>query len=457
MDRPASQRIASPVAKTQSLRFRIIFLCCALTVGSCAAMSAIALSRAIANAETLVEDEVKTGAFFLRDHMQYVFDRIKNDAIILSKTPPVDDIVRSQRNGGGDPVDSSSYAILTSRLEKVFSSLLFARPDYFQARFIGVANNGMELVRVVRSGETSMTIGSGELQQKAGEPYFRMALSLAPGETQFSEVSLNREYGVIDASMTPTLRVLVPVYNEGAVFGFIVLNVNYEKFIQQVISRSNLPWRVKITELRSEFSYDGGGETPPYFRLLDANDSEAAHNSVTLDRIVRTDHAITYTTRLYIGDTRSNFIDITLQRDDRVIQDAVRDTLMKLLLMSVIVMLIACVLAYRFSVTLTTPLQKMTSTVQTSVLTASIPNFPKLKNDEIGVLADAFQLLAVSLEKSEALAKTVVENVVDAVVTFDADGTIVAYNKGAAWPLERMKRSRPGQRGAFSSMRNSLK
>src|SRR5207253_2612236 len=77
---------------------------------------------------------------------------------------------------------------------------LNAKPDYYQARFIGIADGGREIVRVDRSapGGTIRVVADAELQQKGDRDYFQHTIRLHPGEVDISPMELNEEHGVIE-------------------------------------------------------------------------------------------------------------------------------------------------------------------------------------------------------------------------------------------------------------------
>ena len=78
-------------------------------------------------------------------HLQVYINELSKQTRFLVQTPPVRAIARTVRNGGVDPVEGDSQAVWRARLEEIFKSFLLANPHYFQLRYIGLADNGMEL------------------------------------------------------------------------------------------------------------------------------------------------------------------------------------------------------------------------------------------------------------------------------------------------------------------------
>lgn len=82
---------------------------------------------------------------------------------------------------------------ITKRLQEIFSAFAGARGANFQLRYIGVAGNGRELVRVdVRDSRPVSTPREG-LQEKGDRNYFQAALKLKLGEVREALAHLCRQ------------------------------------------------------------------------------------------------------------------------------------------------------------------------------------------------------------------------------------------------------------------------
>jgi len=119
-------------------------------------------------------------------------------------------------------------------LSQDYLSLIKSKSDFSQIRFIGVDNEGKEIVRVDRDDSGSKIAPSTVLQSKGDRSYFREALILPPSEIYFSRIDLNREFGEISIPYTPTLRVAKPIYRNGIKQGVIVVNSNLDQLFDQL-------------------------------------------------------------------------------------------------------------------------------------------------------------------------------------------------------------------------------
>ena len=159
-------------------------------------------------------------------------ETLRQNVVFLATTPPVSGIVRANANHGIDPRDNNSTEKWEQRLQEIFAAFLRAHPEYFQARYIGVANGGKELVRV-ESHDARITVTSRtDLQAKGDQDYFKAGVALRSGQVYLSEFTLNQEHGKIEAPHRPALRSVTPVFDaDGKVFGVVMLNMDVSSLL----------------------------------------------------------------------------------------------------------------------------------------------------------------------------------------------------------------------------------
>ncbi len=152
-------------------------------------------------------------------------EALRQNTLFLANVPPISGIARAASNRGIDPRDKNSYATWEARLQDIFAAFLRAHPDYFQVRYIGVADVGRELVRVERRAGRIEVTPREVLQTKGDRDYFKAGLTLALGRVYLSEFNLNQELGKIEQPHRPTLRAVTPVFDaSGHLFGMVVIN-----------------------------------------------------------------------------------------------------------------------------------------------------------------------------------------------------------------------------------------
>ena len=163
----------------------------------------------------------------------------RKSILFLAETPPIQGIVRARENGGIDPRDGSSLANWEDRLEQIFLAYLQSNPDVFQARLIGIADGGREVVRVERTSTgDAVAAPEAQLQQKGDRPYLAAALS-RPAKTPYvSTINLEWDFGAVVVPHRPTARVAVPVYPEagGEPIGIVIINIDLTQRIEQFVA-----------------------------------------------------------------------------------------------------------------------------------------------------------------------------------------------------------------------------
>lgn len=147
---------------------------------------------------------------------------MEGNTVFLSKAPPIQGLIRSERNNGKDPLDGSSSEEWKVRLAIIFSNFLTSHPNYFKLRFIGMKDEGREIVRVDKVGTSINVIKEKDLQSKEHRPYFKETLALVKGQFYLSSISLNREHGKISMPHAPTIRAATPIYDQDDnIFGIV--------------------------------------------------------------------------------------------------------------------------------------------------------------------------------------------------------------------------------------------
>ena len=179
----------------------------------------------------LVSKQMEFGAETSANSINSTLEGISLDVVYLSQTPPVQGIVRARENNGIDPLDRSSYASWTKRMDIIFSSFLEDRPYYYMLRYLD--ENGKELVRVYTENGSVKVATKAELQTKSNTPYFRETLRLANREVHVSPINLNRINDRVEIPYKPIMRFGTPVENKNGIKrGIIVANILADPLFQ---------------------------------------------------------------------------------------------------------------------------------------------------------------------------------------------------------------------------------
>jgi PAS domain S-box-containing protein len=168
----------------------------------------------------------------------------------------VEGLVRAHAAGGVDPLDGSTEQEWRERLEADLAADLSANPAHLQFRLIGVQEEGLEIVRVDRSGENGAIriVPKEELQPKGDRTYFTQTIALADGQTRVSPIELNQEHGVIETPHVPVLRTSTPVFDpDGEPFGVLVINVGMQPIFDQIRTAKATNRRTYLVSDRGDF------------------------------------------------------------------------------------------------------------------------------------------------------------------------------------------------------------
>ena len=181
-------------------------------------------------------------------------EALRKDVLFLSGTPPIQGMIRAHGRGGIDPVDLSTEEEWRKRLAVILKELLRAKSHYFQIRYIGVGDQGRELVRVFRSGGKIVTAGKERLRRIAKRQYFQKTIQLGSGEVYLSEITLSRDKGKVLEPHVPVLRAGVPIYTtEGTVFGIVVINMDFSPILERLTIQQTHHQTIYVTNDQGDY------------------------------------------------------------------------------------------------------------------------------------------------------------------------------------------------------------
>jgi len=164
----------------------------------------------------------------LSNRFQENIERMRLDVQRIASSESVAGYYRADAGDGYDDQRNMTLSLWKQRLIIEFKLLLQQRPDYLQVRYIGVAEEGKELVRLDRKDKAINIMPDENLQAKGSNAYVQDTITLQLGEQYLSRVELNKERGNIVLPPQPVIRVAAPIYTEsGSVFGVVVINADF--------------------------------------------------------------------------------------------------------------------------------------------------------------------------------------------------------------------------------------
>ncbi|MBM1104550.1 sensor histidine kinase [Aurantibacter crassamenti] len=117
---------------------------------------------------------------------------------------------------------------------KPYLELINGITDYDQFRFLDLT--GKEFYRVIRKRSTSIEPDS--LQDKQDRDYVKAGLALKQGQLYLSQISLNRENGIIENPHKPVIRTVAPIYDANhKKIGLVVINFKMKRVLDKIKSQ----------------------------------------------------------------------------------------------------------------------------------------------------------------------------------------------------------------------------
>ena len=389
-------------------------------------------------------------------------EELQADALFLAGTPPIQGIIRAHQAGGVDPRDGSSERQWRERLATIFERMIRVKRHYLQLRYIGIAGDGLEIVRVDRMGPggSVQVTPQDQLQPKGDTGYFRHAILNKPGQVSLSRIDLNRERGVITEPVIPVIRASVPVYgDDGRLFGILVINQDIRTVFNTVLQVTDKGHVYYITDERGEYLYHPDAARTFRFeyggsrRLQDDYPEFAgfytAPGTQEITRVIRNPAGGTSVASLrkvdYDPSNRLRKIGIMALDDYATVTQVSRAVLNQSYLIISAMVLLAVSGGMLFARRLTRPILEMAAAARRYARGGGNLSLPQDDPGEAGILARAFADMIGEIDsrtrrlqeevrerqRAETYATSLVNTAPDAVINIDQDGIIRTFNPAA--------------------------
>ncbi len=232
---PGSELAAGKQGTAFSIGFKLSLLLSVFAVLASGLTGYYAFSQSRSLLIQSAEKEMLTSAQVVGRRFSILMSGVVRDVRLLAAAPGVVEVLAGQHQDAGK-------AHARDHLAELFSTMLRLNPEYFQLRLIGLADHGMELVRVDRDRERLSRVDGPLLQEKAQLPYVYETRLLGPGEIFQSDIAINHELGAHQGLGQPTMQIATPVAVDGQVRGVVVINVDLDGLF--ALLRKDLPSQV---------------------------------------------------------------------------------------------------------------------------------------------------------------------------------------------------------------------
>ena len=336
---------------------------------------------------------------------------LTNDARYLAGTPPISGIPRAINNDGNDPLDNSSLATWQNRLTTIFAELIRAKSNYLQIRYIGIANNGKELVRVDRKGNLIRSSSINELQKKGNTHYFKKAIKINPGEVYLSDISLNREFDKISEPHTPVIRAATPIYINEKLFGILVINMTFGDIFKELIKNTPRELTPYVINEKGYFLAHPKDNMTYGFDLKNDNKIQTVYPGFNLQNnadIRDTEFTseingdVVHVVKSYFDPSQKNrFLAVMLSTSHANLQSGSDQLRLKSYMIIGILVIVSLIIAALLATKLMRPLQLISKAAEDLANGEKISELPINSGDEIGELAKSFNYMRHQLEDKE--------------------------------------------------------
>lgn len=432
-----------------SLRTKIVLTILLTVFFSSVALAGAFLVKSRNLALQVVTSEIKTQADLISARFSQFLEMAVLDASAVAHVSGQGETGWEAFGVNATATDTEPEAVSLERLETLYMTVIREKPYYTQIRLIGLEQNGQELLRINQTPYGLVSVAPDELQQKGDEPYFQEALAFFQQdrdvqsievdhehEVYFSEITLNREHGVVSEPKTATLRVISPLYaSGGALFGFVVINIDYEQLVGAALRGLNVPHVIYLTNENFDFitSQPGSMVTNLEFHSHYTEPVPEILRGVTIhggSAVEKSDGMLAVQSRFTVNNDPTRFFAAIVAADQYRFLDGVEQLGQFGFGMAAFLVLMAALVALVFSKIITAPLNGLTEAVTEAERTGKAFDFPYTKHDEIGVLTREMTALSTGLIESEAKMRKIVNGIGEGVILLSHDGQIVDTNAG---------------------------
>ena len=380
--------------------------------------------------------------------LEDILDSAQRDIEILADSPAVRELALAMSSDTGSTEQRNRTLQARNRLQEVFSAQIRNHPWYQQARMIGVADEGMEIVRVEQSGNDVVAVTGSALQQKGGRDYFLGTLDAPPGKVYWSAIELNREHGKIEEPAWPVLRIAMPVEGRyGRPFGIVILNLDIQRVFQAV--NAVLPSDIKLYIANDQGDYIYHPEQDKTFgfergqRYLMQDDFDitslpVGSGTVTLEEAVpagASEPMVVHMSRLSMKTRVGDSLVLALARPRAKILEDVNAARQKSIALIIPFIIFSVVVVIWLIQVFTGPLGRFTREVARYKPGKQLKLPEQMRQDEVGHLAQAFvgmaeriNLQVLQLEEQTERFHSLLDAVPDAVIIIDEDGSMEFSN-----------------------------
>jgi nitrogen fixation/metabolism regulation signal transduction histidine kinase len=337
----------------------------------------------------------------ISEKIQNYLDQVNSDLFYLRDSNALNLYLSALRSTS----DHKKRLMLTN-LRNSFKKFASQKKNYQQIRFIG--KDGVEIVRINYDKGRAKNVTDTDLQTKKETTYFKNAIALEKDDLFISTLDLNRENGMIDKPIKPTIRYATPVYDKtSTLLGIVVLNVDMKKIMKVMTSEMQEGTQMQFVSPEGYYyfhpdaskTWGGKHDLNTKINLL----TEAPQLSEVIKKTsgtknISTDNNIVTYKAIKINNSKFNLGTVLNVKPKSLVFESASQFLYIFIGIIILALLLTFILAILLSNSISRPLILLTDDVdRLSKGDLETPISVK-SNDEIGTLSTAIERLRKSMK-----------------------------------------------------------
>lgn len=307
-------------------------------------------------------------------------DDIRKDVLFLSKDPFLYQFL-----------EEPDQLKLKENLSKEYLALLSTKSHYLQLRFIGVGQNGKEIIRAEKFSDRIGLVSDEHLQIKGDRDYFQETVRLPKDSIYFSEINLNQEFGKIILPMVPTMRVAKSIYHNDRLYGIIIINVDLSFVFNELNKTAGSPYTLNLINSKGYFLIHPDSSKLFGFEFNKLPDLDFSKGKQSVDQISSVRANELFSVRTYQYPRQNEVLYFTLSASKDILLSVFNQWKRDLFLLTCILTLLSLLIAIWWTQRQTKEFKSIAQTITDFGRNPELVNLNINRDDEIGDLVNSFK------------------------------------------------------------------